>query len=131
MPLYLGDSGDDGDRDTAQRSYSTETINSIDPDTVWNSSSAVHPRLVSRVKDSTTELKGDAELTLIALTTLFARTVGLSLVRSAPGVLGHFLVYRSVERWKPSLLMPLLYMGGCGARSSHGSVPDDLRAEVA
>ena len=66
------------------------------------------------------QVERNAELTLLALITLFARPVGLSLVHWALGVLGPLLAYRSAQRRERSLLGPFALHGGCGARYSSG-----------
>jgi hypothetical protein len=58
VPLYLGIGGDGGEENAIQRRHSTATIRRIDVDTPWSPSSAVHRRLISRVKGSTTRLEG-------------------------------------------------------------------------
>ena len=106
-----------GEENATQRRHSTATIRSIDPELRYLQRGGQHPPVERNI-----------DLTLI---TLFTRPVGLSLVHSALGAFGPFLVDTSAERRERSLLMPFALHRGFGTRSSYRSIPNNLRAEVA
>lgn len=86
MPLYLGIGGDGGEKNAIQRRHSTATTMSTDPDVMEPKfRGAPPPHLQSGGEHH--PVKRNAEMTFFTLITLFTRSVRLSLVHWALGVL--------------------------------------------